>query len=170
MHDVNFTSLLQCINILDKISDVYMAYSVIEWPKKLKNEEDLKKLFSFTFNKLAELRLKLSKAFGQTFSEACSPLGDMPSLRKTYATKLLEESVERFNKANLQKESEPLISSIWKIHKDINGWAFPEAGLYKWNFSYDEGYKKFLDLCKQNPGQRRDNLTPEEFERIHHGG
>jgi hypothetical protein len=25
---------------------------------------------------------------------------------------------------------------------------------------------KNLELCKQNPNQRRDNLTPEEFERI----
>jgi uncharacterized membrane protein (Fun14 family) len=30
-------------------------------------------------------------------------------------------------------------------------------------------YKKFLNLCKQNPDQRRDSLTPEEFERIHSG-
>jgi hypothetical protein len=168
-HDTNFTSLLQCINILDKISNVYMTYSVIEWPKKMKSEEDLKKLFSFTFNKLADIRLKLSKIFKEAFSEAYSPLGNMPSLRKTYATDLLEESVERFNKANLQNESEPLISSIWKIHKEIEWWTFPEPRLYKWDFSYDEGYKKFLSLCKQNPDQRRDNLTPEEFERIHKG-
>lgn len=26
---------------------------------------------------------------------------------------------------------------------------------------------KVIELCKQNPGQRRDNLTPEEFERTH---
>lgn len=169
IHDASFISLLQCINILDKVSNLYMTYSIIEWPKKMKDEEDLKKLFSFTFNKLADLRSRLSNTFRQTFSEPFLHLGNTPSLRKTYATELLEESVGRFSEANLQKESEPLISSIWRIHKGINGWAFPEPGLYKWNFSYDEGYKRFLDLCKQNPGQRRDNLTPEEFERIHHG-
>ena len=169
MHDANFTSPLQCVNILDKVSNLYMTYSIIEWPKKMKDVEDLKKLFSFMFNKLVDLRLRLSNTFKQTFSEPYSQLGTMPSLRKTYATELLEESVGRFNEANLQKESEPLISSIWKIHKEIEWWAFPEPGLYKWNFSYDEGYKKFLDLCKQNPDQRRDNLTAKEFERIHHG-
>jgi hypothetical protein len=167
MHDANFTSLLQCINILDKVSYLYMTYSIIEWPKKMKDEEDLKKLFSFTFSKLADLRLRLSNTFRQTFSEPYSQIGTTLPMMKTYATKLLEESVQRFNEANLKKESEPLISSIWKIHKDINWWAFPEPRLYKWNFSYDGGYKKFLDLCKQNPDQRRDNLTPEEFEKIH---
>ena len=99
----------------------------------------------------------------KTFSE----IGNMPILRETYATDLLEQSVERFNLANLHKESEPLISSIWNIHKDIAWWAFPEPRLYKWNFSFDEGYRRFIELCKQNPGQRRDNLTPEEFERTH---
>lgn len=99
----------------------------------------------------------------KTFSE----IGNMPILRETYATDLLEQSVERFNLANLHKESEPLISSLWNIHKDIAWWAFPEPRLYKWNFSFDEGYKRFIELCKQNPGQRRDNLTPEEFERTH---
>lgn len=89
----------------------------------------------------------------KTFSE----IGNMPILRETYATDLLEQSVERFNLANLHKESEPLISSLWNIHKDI-AW---------WNFSFDEGYRRFIELCKQNPGQRRDNLTPEEFERTH---
>jgi hypothetical protein len=167
-HDANFTSLLQCINILDKVSNLYMTYSIIEWPKKIKNKEDLKKLISFTLNKLADLRLRLSNTFRQTFSEPYSQLGNLSSLRNIYATELLEESVGRFNEANLQKESERLISSIWKIHEDINGWAFPEPGLYKWDFSYNEGYKRFLDLCKQNPDQRRDNLTPEEFEKIHH--
>jgi hypothetical protein len=91
----------------------------------------------------------------------------LPILRDTYATDLLEESVERFNLANLQKESEPLISSLWNICKDVTWWAFPEPLLYKWNYSFDEGHKRFLELCKQNPEQRRDNLTPEEFERIH---
>jgi hypothetical protein len=36
----------------------------------------------------------------------------MSTLRETYTTTTLEESVERFNKANLEKESEPLISAI----------------------------------------------------------
>ena len=76
----------------------------------------------------------------KTFSE----IGNMPILRETYATDLLEQSVERFNLANLHKESEPLISSLWNIHKDIAWWAFPEPRLYKWNFSFDEGYRRFI--------------------------
>jgi hypothetical protein len=103
----------------------------------------------------------------QTFSEVYSQIGNIPTLRETYITELLEESVEKFNKANLKKESEPLLSSIWKICKNIEWWAFPEPRLYNWNFSYDEGYKKFMDLCKQNPDQRRDKLIPEGFEKIH---
>jgi hypothetical protein len=91
----------------------------------------------------------------------------MPLLRETYATEFLKQSVERFNNANLQQESQPLISSIWGIHKDIEWWAFPEPRLYKWSFSFHEGHKKFIELSKQNPNQHRDNLTPEEFETIH---
>ena len=164
MDDANFYSLLQCINILDRVSNAYTAYAVIVWPKRMQDEEDLKMLFSLVFNKLASLRLYVSKTL-QTFSY--SQFGNLPSLRETYATDLLEQSAKRFNNANLQKESEPLISSIWNIYKGIEWWAFPEPRLYKWNFSIDEGHNRFLELCKQNPKQRSDNLTPEEFERIH---
>jgi hypothetical protein len=144
-----------------------MAYSIIDWPKKVQDEETLRKLFSIVFNKIADLRLHLSKTLMQTFSEVYSQIGNMPTLRETYATTLLEESVEGFSKANLKKESKTLFSSMWKIYKDIQWWAFPEPRLYKWNFSYDESYEKFLDICKQHPNQCKDNLTPEEFEKIH---
>ena len=165
--DANFYSLIQCINILDRISTLYLIYATTEWPKKIVDKEDLRSLFSFAFDKLASLRLHLSNTLRQTFSESYSQMGNLPILREAYATDLLELSVERFNTANLQKESEPLISSIWNIHKDIMWHAFPESRLYKWNFSYEEGYEKFMELCRQNPNQRRDNLTSEEFERIH---
>jgi hypothetical protein len=56
MDDANFSSLLQCINILDKMSYVYMAYSTIDWPKKIQDEEILRKLFSIVFSKIADLR------------------------------------------------------------------------------------------------------------------
>jgi hypothetical protein len=143
MDDANFYSLLQCIRILDKISNAYTAYSVIKWPNKMQDDKDLSKLFSYTFNKLAELRFHISKTLRQKFSKVYSQVGNMPLLRETYATELLERSVDRFNNANLRQESQPLISSIWKIHKDIEWWAFPEPRLYKWSFSAHEGHEKF---------------------------
>jgi hypothetical protein len=167
MDDANFYSLLQCINILDRISYLYMTCSTIDWPNRIQDEDTLKKLFSVTFNKLADLRLYVSRTLMKNFSEIYSPVGDMPALRETYATTLLEDSQNRFDKAGLEAESEQLLSSIWKIHKDVQWWAFPEPRLYKWNFSYDEGYRKFLDLCKQNPSQRRDDYTPEDFKKYH---
>lgn len=167
MDDANFYSVLQCISILDKISYLYMAISTIDWPNKMQDEDDLRKLFSITFNKLANLRLYVSKTFLHYLPKEYSQLGNMPTLREAYATTMLEESVERFNKASLKKESEPLLSSIWKIYKDIEWWAFPEPRFYKWNFSYNEGYEKFIDLCNKNPTQRRDNYTPEDFKKYH---
>ena len=59
----------------------------------------------------------------QYFSEIYSPVGNMPVLRDTYATTLLEESRDRFNKAKLERESEPLLSSMWKIYRDVE-WSF----------------------------------------------
>jgi hypothetical protein len=167
MDDANYYSVLQCISILDKISFLYMAISTIDWPNKMQDEDDLRKLFSITFNKLADLRLYVSKTFMHYLPKGYSQLGNMPTLRETYATTMLEASVERFNKANLEKESEPLISSMWNIYKCLKWWAFPEPRFYKWNFSYDEGYKKFIDLCKEHPTQRKDNYTPEDFEKYH---
>jgi hypothetical protein len=167
LDEANFYSLLQCINILDKVSYVYMTYSTLIWPRKIQDETTLRKLFSITFNKLADLRLYVSKTLMQYFSEIYSQIGNMPTLRETYGTLLFEESLERFNKANLEKESEPLILSMWKIFKDIEWWAFPEPRLYNWNFNYHEGYKKYLDFCKQYPKQRRDNYTPEDFRKYH---
>jgi hypothetical protein len=168
MDDANFYSLIQCINVLDRISTLYLIYATTEWPKKIVDKEDLRSLFSLAFDKLASLRLHVSNTLKKTFSESNSQMGNLPILREAYATDLLELSVERFNAANLQKESEPLISSLWNIHKDIMWYAFPEPRLYKWNFSYEEGYGKFMELCRQNPKQRKDNLTSEEFEKIHH--
>jgi hypothetical protein len=167
MDDANFYSLLQCIQILDKISSLYTTYSVIEWPDKMQDDKDLRELFSYTFNKLADLRFHISKTLIKTFSKIYSQIGNMPLLREAYATALLEQSIQRFNNANLHQESQPLISCIWNIHMGVERWAFPEPLLYKRSFSFHEGHEKFIELCKQNPNQRKDNLTPEEFETIH---
>jgi hypothetical protein len=53
-------------------------------------EENLRKLFYITFNKVGDLRLNVSKRLRQTFSEVYSPLGNLPSLRETYARVPLE--------------------------------------------------------------------------------
>src|SRR5207244_9611571 len=103
MDDVNFYSVLQCISILDKISYLYMTYSTTDWPKKMQDENDLRKLISITFNTLADLRLYVSKTLMQYFPKYYCQLGNLPTWRETYATTMLEQSVERFNKANLEK-------------------------------------------------------------------
>jgi hypothetical protein len=169
LDEANFYSLLQCINILDKISYAYMAYSTTVWSVKLQDKDALRKLFSFVFNKLADLRFYISETLMQYFSETYSQIGNLPILRETYATVLFEESMERFNKANLENEGELLLYSVWKICGDIERYAFPEPRLYNWDFHYAEGHKKFLDLCKQNPNHRRDNYTPDDFKEYYQG-
>ena len=69
MDDANFFPLLQCITILDRVSNVYTAYAVTEWPKRMQDDGDLRGLFSFAFNKLAGIRFYVSNALRQTFSE-----------------------------------------------------------------------------------------------------
>ena len=90
MDDANFFPLLQCITILDRVSNVYTAYAVTEWPKRMQDDGDLRGLFSFAFNKLAGIRFYVSNALRQTFSETYSEIGNLLTLRETYATEMAE--------------------------------------------------------------------------------
>jgi hypothetical protein len=67
--------------------------------------------------------------------------------------------IDTFNNSDVGKDSEPLLNSLWKIYEFCYENAFPEPLLYHWNFKYNEGYKKFIELQKQHPDQTYSNFV-----------
>jgi hypothetical protein len=56
------------------------------------------------------------------------------------------------------KDSEPLLDCLWKIYDPCYEYAFPEPSLYRWDFKYREGYKKFVELQSEHPDQTYSNF------------
>jgi hypothetical protein len=76
--------------------------------------------------------------------------------RILYATEKMLTSYETFSKFGMQKEMESLLDTLWKINLDYQEYAFPEPGIYRWNFKYrDNNYnwRKLMELQKQYPDQ-----------------
>ena len=63
-----------------------------------------------------------------------------------YASQKLISHVDILNGSDVRKDSEPLLDCLWKIYDPCYEYAFPEPSLYKWDFKYNEGYKKFVEL------------------------
>jgi hypothetical protein len=76
--------------------------------------------------------------------------------RILYATEKMMTSYGTFVKFGMQKEIESLLDSLWKINFDYQEYAFPEPGIYGWNFKYRDGnynWRKLMKLQKEYPDQ-----------------
>ena len=79
------------------------------------------------------------------------------AMGNAYATKTFSKYYKTFKNSGLEKESKPLMDSIWELYEEIRDWAFPEPHMYKWDFDYKDGWKKFLEIQNKHPNQTSDN-------------
>jgi len=71
---------------------------------------------------------------------------------------LSDSYVNILNGSDVRKDSELLFDWHWKIYDTCYEYAFPEPSFYQWDFKYNEGYKKFIELQKQHPDQMYDKI------------
>jgi hypothetical protein len=151
--------LNELLDIFCEMMDVYTNYSPIRWSKAIQNKDKLEKLFSAVFRKITNMRIRLSDAIASFRSHDFSSLGEQYISRNIYASEKLMNHIDTFNNSDVGKDSEPLLNSLWKIYDVCYENAFPELLLYHWNFKYNEGYKKFIELQKQHPDQTYSNFV-----------
>ena len=96
-----------------------------------------------------------------------NPLIYTNAWRKLYAMENFAKHVKVFKDSNMEKESEPLLNSIWNVYDECKESAFPEPRLYNWDYNFNEGWKKFVELHRKHPEQTVDNYR--EYYEKHHG-
>jgi hypothetical protein len=157
--------LLEIRIILSDLTDLYLTRILVFWHKKIHDSLTLEKLYNYVFKKLYNFRLFYINSLRNVLTEDFAWMVDQFTLNFSYATNRFLESTETFRKAGLEKESDPFFKSLWEMYKEIYSWAFPEPQLYKWNISHSDGYKKFIELCQNNPSQRSENYTVVDAEK-----
>ena len=149
--------LWESSSIFYEIVNVYLLRSVILWPKKVQDKDVLKKLYSIVYTKIADISLRLSEVLKLHSALDYSPLFYTNTWRNVYATENFAKHVKLFKDSNMEKESELLLNSIWNVYDECKESAFPEPRLYAWNYNFNEGWKKFVELHMKNPKQTYDN-------------
>jgi hypothetical protein len=149
-------SLWQLRNLFFEIVNVYMIRSIDVWSQRIQDQEIRKKIYFIVFNKIANMNMRVSELLSYPLLKNIYPLGlDGVVQHKIYATKNLVSWIDAFNKSNMEKESRPLLNSIWKIYDECKEKAFPEVEAFKWDYNFgNDSLKKFVELCRKHPEHR----------------
>jgi hypothetical protein len=139
--------LNELLDIFYETMNVYTNYSPIRWSKAIQNKDELEELFSAVFIKIAKMRIRLSDAIASFRSHDFRPLVEQHISSNIYASQKLIKHVDILNDSDVDKDSELLLECLWKIYDACYEYAFPEPSLYRWDFKYSEGYKKFIALA-----------------------
>jgi hypothetical protein len=151
-------SLLQLLDIFYEIINVYTLRSTILWPQKINDKNILYKLNSIVFNKITDMHKVLHQALGSFHSGKFNSDFVNYLAGSLYAARAFSKYYNTFKSSGLQRESEPLMDSIWSLYDEVKDWAFPEPSMYRWDFDYNkDGWKKFLEIQGKNPDQTSDN-------------
>jgi hypothetical protein len=68
--------------------------------------------------------------------------------------KQLMAHLKIFTHLGKKKEIEDVIDALWSITKEIQGYQYPESGLYNWDFDYGvDDWRKLVKLQSQHPNE-----------------
>src|SRR5215204_765212 len=113
---------------------------------------------SIVFNKIIDMHQVLYQTLESFHSGQFNSDFVNYTMASTYATLPFLKYHNTFKNSGLEKESEPLMDSVWSLYEEIKDWAFPEPSMYRWKFDYNRnGWKKFLEIQSKHPDQTSDN-------------
>jgi len=159
-------ALNELLYIFDEIMIAYVMRSMILWPKNIENRNILNKAYSILFSKIANISIFIAQAFEHSYSKILLGKFENITMSRTYMTQKLLKYKDIFKNANMEKESEKLMDSIWKIHRECILDAFPEPSIYGWEFDYkSDDWKRLTQLQMQHPEQTYNNFIEREFNR-----
>lgn len=146
--------LLECFHIFYEIVDSYLVRSVLQWSKTIGDREFKKQIYSTVFTKIADIHLRMSETLSSTKAGYLASFAEISFQRKIYSTENLVRHFESFVNCDMENEIKDNLDSMWNINNDFKQLAYPEPVLYGWKFDYGvDGWKKLIELQKQNPGQ-----------------
>jgi hypothetical protein len=155
--------LSQTVEILYEVLDVYILRCILVWPKAVKKEDIIKKLYSIVISKISYIQFRMSEILSSVKAGNFYLVTQLSVYQRIYGTANLQRHLDDFKDAEIC-EIEPLLDSIWKINKDLLPDSCPEPALYKWDFDYKkDNWKKLLDLQKKHPEQTYRNLVNKQL-------
>lgn len=151
--------LSQSVEILYEVLDVYILRCILVWPKTVKKEDIIKKLYSIVISKISDIQFRMSEILSSFKAGNFYLVTQLSVYQRIYGTANFQRHLDDFKHADIS-EIEPLLNSIWKINKDLLSNSCPEPALYKWDFDYKkDSWKKLLDLQRKHPEQTYRNLA-----------
>jgi hypothetical protein len=100
------------------VVDLMFYRSLVRWPEKIKDKDQLAQIYSVVYSKISEIQLILSEFIRSIKVSALDPIGVMIMGRKQNMS--LGGMITFYYKLGLSQEIERVKESIVKINQDIN--------------------------------------------------
>jgi hypothetical protein len=138
--------------ILDAIMESYIIRSTMVWPRRIKDEDVLRRLIAIVFVRITNL---ISHHVPKITVEDTDYFSDMFMSFKLQGTKYLKQFTEFSKKFGLEKEIDPVLDDIWNMNKEVQLFAYPEPRLLFWKgFNYGkDDWRKLLEVVDKHGGQ-----------------
>jgi hypothetical protein len=144
----------QLLFIFYEMVNVYHLHSLISWPLMVLETDTLKKLYTIVFTKISDMQIRIYENLRSSkFSNANLMLQSTIIRKQLYSTDKLIKYCETFSKLGMKKQIESVLDCLWEIKASYIQDAYPEPWIYKWNFKKEDGWRKLIELQKQNPHQ-----------------
>jgi hypothetical protein len=147
--------ITQPLQIFHEMVNVYNAYSILLWPKKIQDKDTLKELYTVVFTKIANMQVRTVEILRSLYPSEQAQVNiiilNAKFLDNAYATKNITEYHETFSKFEMQKEVESVLDSMSKINPKYKQNAYYEPMIYGWDFGEREYWRRLMKLQKQHP-------------------
>lgn len=146
--------------ILTTTLAIYLHNSVFIWPKQIQNAEAFTKLVGSVFMKITSTFTEFNRTLSSAYHPPLITDKHFIEFDTTITITYLIDMITQYEKIGLKNEIEQVISSIWKIGRNILRYIFPEPEIFKWEFDYElDDWRKLVKLQKENPDQTDYNMV-----------
>jgi hypothetical protein len=112
--------ITQPIQIFHEMVNMYIAYSILLWPKKIQDKDTLKELYTAVFTKIANMQVRtveiLRSLYPSDVADVNISILNAKFLDNVHARKNIVKHHETFSKFGMQNEIESVLDSMSKIN------------------------------------------------------
>jgi hypothetical protein len=135
------------LSVFYRLIDSILLQLLTVWSKKIEDKETLKKLYTDTFSKIADMMIKFSEQHIDANFWNIS-LKSLIRSRLGGSITLLEFQ-ELYGNAGMKQEIDSVLDSLWNVDKEIRHLVYKEKEYLGIDFKEDDGWRKLLDSLER---------------------
>jgi hypothetical protein len=144
--------IIQPLQIFHEMVNVYTAYSILLWPKKIQDKDTLRELYTVVFTKIANMQVRTVEILRSLYPSEVAQVNiiilNARFLDNVYARKNIVEHHETFIKFGMQKEIESVLDTMSKINPKYKKNAYYEPVIYGWDFGEGDDWRRLMKLLQ----------------------